>query len=297
VDDESAGARLDAWLAAVSGRARNEVQKLIRSGCVTVGGTPASNSTRLAAGQMVELTESPHPPPKAAQAPDVDIKFQDEHLAVVVKPAGLITHAVTAGGSSLVDALAARMPLAGAAGEGRPGIVHRLDKDTSGLLIVAKTDDSYLALSRLMKARGISRRYLALAAGEFEVPLGRIEAPVGRTPRNPTLMGVTSEGKPAITNFEVLEVLGEASLLSVRLETGRTHQIRVHLAHIGHPVVGDRTYGPATRHLARRLGLSRPFLHATGLQFNHPISGEQLDFEEPLPPDLSRALESARRNR
>ena len=186
------------------------------------------------------------------------------------------------------------MPLAPAAGEHRPGIVHRLDKGTSGLLIVAKTDEAYAGLIRSMKDRQISRTYLALVHGSLSLPRGRIEAPVGRSSKNPTAMAVRAEGRASVTEFEVLETLGEVSYLRVELLTGRTHQIRVHLAHISHPVVGDTTYGGGAEHLSKALGLDRPFLHAAELRFNHPLSGEPLEVAEPLPDDLQVALSRAR---
>jgi 23S rRNA pseudouridine1911/1915/1917 synthase len=198
---------------------------------------------------------------------------------------------------TLVEALGVRMPLAPAAGAGRPGIVHRLDKDTSGLMVVAKTDRAYEGLVAAMGGREVSRTYLALVAGAFALPEGRIEAPMGRSPRERTRMGVVSGGREAVTEFKVLEPFGSSTLIEVHLRTGRTHQIRVHLAHIHRPVVGDAVYGKSANALARQLGLKRPFLHSHRLQFVHPVTGADIDIVDPLPPDLAavlRELEASR---
>jgi 23S rRNA pseudouridine1911/1915/1917 synthase len=229
---------------------------------------------------------------------EFSIKYEDAHLAIVSKAAGLVTHpAPGTAGETLVEALAKVMTLAPAApGEGnRPGIVHRLDRFTSGLLVVAKTDEAMSVLRAAMKARAIQRVYLALAAGSFEKPTGRIEAPVGRSPSNRALMTVTPEGRPAVTSFRVEEQLPGAVLLRVTLETGRTHQIRVHLSHISHPIVGDPLYGRRTAPLAAKLNLHRPFLHAAELHLTHPATGEEISITDPLPADLDGALEKARR--
>jgi 23S rRNA pseudouridine1911/1915/1917 synthase len=294
VGPDSAGARLDVWLAGAAGRGRTEVQRLIAGGHVAVDGFAAAKSYRLAAGQSVEIDE-PESPAEELVLPEVPVRYEDEHLAVVSKPAGLVVHpAAGTRGATMVDALKPVMPLAPAAGEHRPGIVHRLDKGTSGLLIVARTDEAYHGLIKNMKARAIHRTYLAMVHGELSLPRGRIEASVGRSTKNPTAMAVRPEGKPSITEFEVLEALGEVSYLQVELLTGRTHQIRVHLAHINHPVVADVTYGGGAEHLAKALGLTRPFLHAAVLRFPHPITGEEVRVAEPLPQDLRDALQKAR---
>jgi 23S rRNA pseudouridine1911/1915/1917 synthase len=294
VDEAASGSRLDVWVAEAAGLGRSEVQRLIAGGRVRVDGAAAPKSLRLSPGQTVEIERAPARP-AIGPVPAVPVRFEDDHLAVVAKPAGLVVHAASGTrDATLVDALAAVMPLAPAAGPERPGIVHRLDKGTSGLLIVAKTDEAYFALIKLMKSRQISRTYQALVHGTLSLPRGRIEAPVGRSTKNPTAMAVRAEGKPSITEFEVLEALGEVSYLQVELLTGRTHQIRVHLAHISHPVVGDTTYGGGAEHLARQLGLARPFLHAAVLRFPHPLTGGELRVEEPLPADLEAALQAAR---
>lgn len=295
VGEEASGIRLDQWLAKSSGRARTDVQRLISSGMVRVDGRPTPKSTKLQSGQVVEVDERQATPATAPISAEVPVRFEDENLAVVAKPAGLIVHRVAGSTvTTMVDVLAGQMPLAPAAGEHRRGLVHRLDKGTSGLLVVAKTDSAYHALVAQMKRRHIRRTYRALVIGRFLLPTGRIEAPVGRSAGRPTSMSVSHSGREAVTEFEVLEDLGEVSLLEVRLLTGRTHQIRVHLAHIHHPVVGDLQYGGGAHHLPHALGLKRPFLHAWALEFAHPLTGEVVHVEEPLPADLEAALQTAR---
>lgn len=296
VESEGSGQRLDVWLSSASGRSRSEVQRLIDGGSVRVGGTAASSkSMRVHRGELVEILDLSAVPP-APEAAEFEVRFEDEHLAVVFKPAGVVVHPAPGTRSgTLVEALARRMPLAPAAGEGRPGVVHRLDKTTSGLLVFAKTDSAYHALVSMMRARKVERTYLALVAGKFRMPAGRIEAPVGRPPGKWGRMGVTTEGREAITSFQVLEEIEDVSLIEVRLHTGRTHQIRVHFAHIGHPVVGDSVYGRRASNIAKRIGLARSFLHAASLKFEHPIEGGGVEVEEKLPKDLAEALERARK--
>lgn len=295
VDQESEGARLDVWLAQASGRVRSEVVRLIVAGQVRVDGSAAAKSMRLTPGQLVLIEQTDDVRVPTGPPPDVQIRFEDEHMAIVNKPAGLVVHpAPGTRAATLIDALAPRMPLAPASGAARPGIVHRLDKGTSGLLMVAKTDAAYFALVDAIKNRKVLKTYLALVHGVLTISSGRIEAPVGRSSKRPTAMAVTAEGKSAVTEFEVLETMGGVSYLKVDLITGRTHQIRVHFAHIKHQVVGDQRYGGGAEHLAGRLGLTRPFLHAAALQLDHPITGESLQIEEPLPQDLVDALERAR---
>jgi 23S rRNA pseudouridine1911/1915/1917 synthase len=221
-------------------------------------------------------------------APLATVVHRDEALAVIDKPAGLVVHpAPTHRGPTLVDQLADL--LAGGDPE-RPGIVHRLDKDTSGLLVVARTDEAHRALAEQVAAREVERVYLALARGHLESRTGTIDAPIGRERRTRTRMAVSGAGaRQARTHFTVLERLPADSYLEVRLETGRTHQIRAHFAAIGHPLAGDPTYGAGEAH-----GLGRQFLHAHRLAFTHPLSGERLEFRSELPPDLQAALQRAR---
>ena len=297
VGADGGGRRLDAWLAGVAGLPRSEVQAMIEAGLVTVDGARTPKSRRLEPGAVVVATRREAPVVAASPAP-FRIAFEDRYLAVVIKPAGVVVHpapGTTSG--TLVEALATVMPLAPAAGEGRPGIVHRLDKGTSGLMVVAKTDDVHRALVAAMSHREIAKWYLALVAGSFSLPAGRIEAPMGRSTRDRTKMAVVPGGREAVTAFDVLEAFSlpePAALIRVGLHTGRTHQIRVHLAHIHRPVVGDDTYGKAAAPMAASLGLSRPFLHAERLAFRHPVTGEPIDIAEPLPAELQAALEEAR---
>jgi 23S rRNA pseudouridine1911/1915/1917 synthase len=213
----------------------------------------------------------------------------------VNKPAGVVVHrAAGVRGGTLVDALlAGGRSLADLPGPDRPGIIHRLDRDVSGLLVVAKSDGAYEVLSGAMRRREIERRYLALVHGIPSADRGKIDAPIGRDPRHRTRMAVLPEGRASVTWFHVSERFGEASLLDVRLETGRTHQIRTHLASIGHPIVGDASYG-RDRTLERRLGVRRPFLHAYRLAFDHQFSGERLDVRIDLPSELAAGLQRLR---
>jgi 23S rRNA pseudouridine1911/1915/1917 synthase len=294
VGDEAAGRRFDAWLAGAAGMSRGEAQTLIERGLATLDGGPAPKSRKLAGGETVQLQRADVDLTQDSTAPFA-VAYEDEHLAVVIKPPGVVVHPAPGNRSgTLVEALAVRMPLAGAGGAGRPGIVHRLDKDTSGLMVVAKTDEAYEALVAAMGRREVARTYLALVSGSFDLPEGRIEAPMGRSPRERTRMGVVSGGRSAVTDFKVLEALGSSTLIEVQLGTGRTHQIRVHLAHIHRPVIGDSVYGKSTTALARQLGLTRPFLHSHRLQLVHPVTGADLDITEPLPEDLGEALRLAR---
>jgi len=217
------------------------------------------------------------------------VVFRDDHLAVIDKPAGLVVHAAPGHrGETLVDLLG-RL-LGGGEDPERPGIVHRLDKDTSGLLIVARTDEAHRRLAAMIRARDVERAYLALAEGRPRSRSGTIDAPLGRDYRAPERRAVGGRGaRHARTHFRVIEALPADSLLEVRLETGRTHQIRAHLAAIGHPVVGDPRYGHGARY-----GLARQFLHSARLGFTHPITGERLELESVLPEDLAAALDKAR---
>ncbi len=221
--------------------------------------------------------------------PQPRIVHLDDSLAVVDKPAGLVVHpAPSHSGPTLVDVLGEI--LGGGADPERPGIVHRLDKGTSGLLVVARDDAAHAALQEQVRRRAVERVYLALAGGRLASRTGTIDAPIGRASRRRHRMAVSgAAARQARTHFEVLELLPRESYVEVKLETGRTHQIRAHFAAIGHPLTGDETYGGAMRY-----GLARQFLHAHRLAFEHPVSGERLSFESPLPPDLAAALRAAR---
>ena len=293
VDDAGAGRRLDVVVAEGAGVSRSRAGELVTSGAVSVDGRAERKSYRVAAGDVVVIVEPEESPPAAPEG--VRVLFEDDDVLVVDKPAGVVVHSAPGlREGTLVDALrAAGHPLAAAAGEDRPGIVHRLDRDVSGVLVVAKTDAAYSALTAAMSRREIERTYIALVSGVPSVDRAKIDAPIGRDPRHPTRMAVLPEGRASVTWFRVSERFDGASLLEVRLETGRTHQIRTHLAAIGHPIVGDAAYG-RDRSLARRLSLQRPFLHARRIAFAQPATGEPVVVESDLPADLVRALEEVR---
>ena len=290
VGADAAGVRLDRFLAGreeVGTRARAE--RLIDIGGVLVDGIARPKSHRLAAGSVVAF---PEPAPSQIDLEpadiDIDVVWEDEHLMIVDKPAGLVVHpAPGTTGPTLVHALLGRV---GGGEKARPGIVHRLDRDTSGLLVVARDDRTLGKLQGMLRRRRIERTYTALVRGRPRSWRGAIEAPIGRDRRHPTRISLdTDHPRDAVTHFEVAELLERHALLEVRLETGRTHQIRVHLEAIGLPVAGDPTYGHGPE-----LGLERQFLHASGLSLAHPWTDEPLMLFSPLPDDLSGALQRAR---
>ena len=291
-----AGQRLDRVVhEAVPGMSRAEAQRLVDEGRVTLDGASRARSTRVQRGQRVVI-DRPAPVPEPVEVEDVAlepvIRYEDEHLVVVDKPIGLVTHAAPGStGPSLAGVLAAR-GLAGGGEADRPGIVHRLDRETSGLLVVARDAETLKALQRMLRRREIEREYLALVHGRPPSLAGRIEAPIGRDPQNRTRRAVDGIGaRPAVTHFELVEAFPEHTLEAVRLETGRTHQIRVHFAAIGHPVVGDPVYGPSA---GDTLGLSQQALHAYRLAFDHPVTGERIEVESPLPAAFASALDGLR---
>jgi 23S rRNA pseudouridine1911/1915/1917 synthase len=291
---EDAGARLDVVVARRASVTRALAKAAIKDGTVTVGGRAARPSHRLEAGE--EVTGSVTIPTvelPGAEAIDVTIRYADDRVLVVSKPAGLVTHPARGHASgTLVNALLGLgEPLSGATSI-RPGIVHRLDKDTSGLLLVAKDDDAQAYLVDALRARRIERRYLALVRGRPPADSGTIEAPIGRHPVKRRRFAVVPGGRPSVTHYSVRAAGERASLLDLELESGRTHQIRVHLAHLGHPVLGDRVYGGVSE-LSRDLGLTRPFLHARSLRFPHPDDGRAIAVTDDLPDDLAAALERA----
>jgi 23S rRNA pseudouridine1911/1915/1917 synthase len=292
---EDAGMRLDAFLAAREATpSRAAAQRLIEAGAVQVDGRARPKNHRVAVGERISVA-APEKPEAAAgpEAVELRIVYEDDHLLVVDKPAGLVTHpAAGHRGTTLVEALGDRV--AGGPNPERPGIVHRLDRDTSGLLVVARSEEAHAALQRIMRRREIEREYLALVNGHPDAQSGTIDAPIGRDRTRRTVMSTrTDRGRDAVTRFRVLERLPRTSLLAVRLETGRTHQIRAHLAAIGHPVCGDPAYGGSE--CGRRLGLQRQFLHARKLMFRHPITRESVVCESKPPVDLRHALDVARR--
>jgi 23S rRNA pseudouridine1911/1915/1917 synthase len=287
VAPDDAGERLDVVLGAVTG-SRAAAQKLIDAGLVTVDGRPRQKRYVLAGGERIayrplEALREPEAPP----AP-FSIAWEDEHLIVVDKPAGVVVHPARGNrAGTLAQALAGRA--AGGEDPWRAGIVHRLDRNTSGLLVVAKSDEVHRRMKAALAARDIKREYLALVEGRPPARSGTIEAPIGRDRRHRTRMSTDSDApKPAITHFEFERSLPQATLLRVRLQTGRTHQIRVHLKAIGHPVCGDPDYGHKGLY-----GLRRQFLHATRLAFAHPTTGAGIDIVSPLPADLETALVTA----
>jgi 23S rRNA pseudouridine1911/1915/1917 synthase len=291
VPDDAAGLRLDRFLAGLPEvSSRSAAERLLDAGSVLVDGAAAEKSLRLAGGEELTLTV----PESSAHAPldpenvGLRIAYEDDHLLVVDKPAGVVVHPSAGHGTgTLVHGVLAL----GAAGgeEDRPGIVHRLDRDTSGLLVVARSDEAHGRLKRLVQRRELEREYLTLVRGRPRSRAGRIEAPIGRDRRDPTRHSLeTDRPREAVTHFELVEQIDQHALLRVRLETGRTHQIRVHLAAIGLPVVGDPVYG------APDPALGRQFLHATRLAFIHPFTGGRVEVESPLPADLAGYLEDLR---
>jgi 23S rRNA pseudouridine1911/1915/1917 synthase len=293
--DEEAGTRLDVALATrTEVGSRAAAQRLIDSGAVTVDGRPQPKRHLLQAGERVvaEIEDRPVEPPSDPSAPH-EIVYEDDELIVVDKPAGVVVHPAPGHPSgTLVEALQGRA--AGGGDAWRPGIVHRLDRDTSGLMIVAKSEAAHRALQEMLRAREIRREYLALVEGRPDARTGTIDAPIGRDRGDRTSHSIRSD-KPreARTHFEVEAAYPRTTLLRVTLETGRTHQIRVHLAAIEHPVCGDRQYGGGAS--GRRLGLTRQFLHAAKLAFNHPTGGNLVLCESNLPVDLLHASEAASR--
>ncbi len=288
---EEVGERVDVILARRAGVTRTLAQRALRNGDVTVSGEVVRPSHRLEDGDRVEGTvpEPVHGTPEAEDIP-VQVRYEDDDVLVVSKPPGLVTHPARGHDTgTLVNALLGLGVTLSGEGSVRPGIVHRLDKDTSGLLLVAKTDAAAESLIAAIKDRAVERRYLALVRGVPGSSTGTIEAPVGRHAARRRQMAVVPGGKPSVTHYRVLARTEEVSLLEVTLETGRTHQIRVHLSHLGLPVLGDRTYGGRSE-LSDRLGIPRIFLHAYRLAFPQPSSGETIEVSDPLPPDLAPIL-------
>ena len=284
--------RLDAVAAAALDIPRTEAQRAIAQERIRVDGSARPKSFRLSGGELIEA-ELHEPGELAAEAEPMEVRYEDEHLLVVSKPAGLVTHPTSSRrtGTLVNRLLAMGIPLARRGGEDRPGIVHRLDAGTSGLLVVAKDDATHAALSAMFRRHAVDRRYLALVRGRPQHDEFLIEAPLTR--RGARIHVGRGMGKEAATEVSVRERFARAALVEARPRTGRTHQIRVHLAAAGHPVLGDRTYGGGGDD-ARRLGLTRPFLHSWRLAFDHPATGRRLELEDPLPPDLEHALRMAR---
>lgn len=298
VPEEQAGQRLDRFLvAALDGLSRTAIQRMISDGQALVNGRTSKAGYLLRSGDTIEISarqSAQHSPAIQPQPVPLAIVYEDQDLLVVNKPAGMVVHPARGhSGDTLLDTLLARYPEMGQfEAEERPGIVHRLDKDTSGLLIVAKNARAQAALVEQMKQHAIVKRYLALVEGVVSLDAGSIDAPIGRDPRYRQKMAITMAGsREARTHFRVVQRFSRHTLLLLQLETGRTHQIRVHLQAIGYPVVGDPVYGPTSNHDA--LPLSRQFLHAYQLAFTHPITGQRLELEAPLPEDLEQILQKS----
>jgi 23S rRNA pseudouridine1911/1915/1917 synthase len=292
-------ARADRWATDLSGLSRSHVQRLITDGRLTLGGAPLKANTLVSGGSTLELRVPPPAPATPIAQPEIDVNvvYEDEDLLIVDKPAGLVVHP-SAGHDSgtLVNALLGRgagLAPGGIAGVQRPGIVHRLDRDTSGLLMVARNDLAQASLQAQLKARRVKKTYLALVQGAVAAAAGRIEAPVGRDPSRRTRMAVTPGGRPSTTGYRIRERFAGWTFLELDLVTGRTHQIRVHLEAIGHPVAGDRVYGTGTSRRGPD-GLERLFLHAWRLELTSPSSGRLIRAEAALPPELESVLAGLR---
>ena len=286
--------RLDVRLSRETGMTRSRVETLIREGRAQVNGAVEKKP-----GRKVSETDAVScdvPPPVAVEAQPEDIPLQilyeDDDLAVVVKPCGMVVHPAAGNeDGTLVNALLFHLKnLSGIGGALRPGIVHRLDKDTSGLLLVAKNDATHAALSDALKARTIHKTYRAVARGAFKEPTGVVEAPIGRSPKDRKKMAIVPDGRYARTEYRVLEPLRSATLVDVNLITGRTHQIRVHFASIGHPLLGDPLYGGKNQPPVGRL-----MLHARRIEFSHPTTGQPMVFEAPEPPEFLQEVEKLRK--
>ena len=298
VPDGLAGERVDAGLARLLGLSRTKAAELAANGLVAIDGQVVGKSEALIAGAWLEV-DVPDPAAVAAPEPELveglQVVYDDDDLVVVDKPIGVAAHPSPGWtGPTVVQGLAAagyRIATAGAAE--RQGIVHRLDVGTSGLMVVAKTDHAYSALKRAFKARTVDKTYHALVQGHPDPTTGTVDAPIGRHPRHDYRFAIVAGGKPSVTHYSTLEAFWACTLLEIHLETGRTHQIRVHMAGVRHPCVGDLTYG-ADPILAGRLSLTRQWLHAVGLAFEHPGTGQRLQIRSDYPDDLQRALDLVR---
>ena len=303
----ASGGRLDKALADATELSRERIKGLIAAGAVTIGKTLARSASAKVQGEERFAIALPPPEPLAALPQDIplDIVFEDAYLLVVDKPAGMVVHPAAGNqDGTLVNALLHHCAgrLSGINGIARPGLVHRIDKDTSGLLVVAKSDAAHEGLARQFADHSITRRYLAVCAGHPAPPAGTIAGRIGRSVHDRKKMAVlpddTTRGKHAVTHFETLRHLNHAALLECRLETGRTHQVRVHCASIGHALLGDPVYGRTPkplRQVLESLGFHRQALHAARLGFSHPISAETLDFRAELPADMRELIDETAR--
>ncbi|MCR5610354.1 MAG: RluA family pseudouridine synthase [Clostridiales bacterium] len=294
VAPEDAGQRLDSFVAKKTGLTRNAVQRLTDGGFVLLNGAVPKTGTKVRAGDGITVETPPLSPVDVVpQDIPIDIVYQDGDIAVINKKKGMVVHPAAGNpDGTLVNAIMYHIKdLSGIGGEIRPGIVHRIDRMTSGLLVIAKNDAAHIFLSDELKTHSVSRVYYCLAEGNFREDEGTVDAPIGRSRSDRKKMAVTEDGRNAVTHWRVLERFGDITLLRVELETGRTHQIRVHMAYIKHPIVGDEVYG----HAKNRLGVVGQALHAGELKLTHPRTGETMVFTAPLPDDFSAALEKLRR--
>ena len=298
VPDGLDGERLDSALARLFGLSRARAAELISDGSVLVGGRPAANSDRVPAGEWLDVTLPPPPtaqPPPPEPVPGLVVVYEDADIVVVDKPPGVAAHPTPGwtGPTVLQGLLAAGHSLATSGAAERQGIVHRLDATTSGLMVLAKSERAYSALKRAFRDREVDKVYHALVQGHPDPLRGTVDAPIGRHPSGDGRFAVVAGGRPSVTHYDTLEAFRAASLAEIVLETGRTHQIRVHMAAIRHPCVGDRLYG-ADPVLAAHLGLTRQWLHAVRLGFAHPGDGRRVEFASEYPADLAHALDVLR---
>lgn len=293
VPDSLNGERADVGVSRLRGVSRTAAANMISDGLVKVGGKSVSRADKLVAGKRLTIQDAPVDPALTAEPTvDLPIVYQDDDLVVVDKPVGVAAHPSPGWtGPTVTRGLAAAgISVASSGPTEREGIVHRLDVGTSGLMVVARTPQAYTSLKAQFKEREVSKTYHALVQGHPDPSGGTIDAPIGRHPNHDYRFAVLNEGKPSVTHYRTLEAYSYASLLEVDLETGRTHQIRVHMSAMNHPCCGDLTYG-ADPTLAKKLGLTRQWLHAVALSITHPRTGERLSFESPYPADLAHALE------
>jgi 23S rRNA pseudouridine1911/1915/1917 synthase len=295
-----AGLRLDVWLARVtSGLSRARVQGLLKAGHIAAAGRILQASTTVTPGLVVEVTIPPPVEPESLTAESIPLSVlhEDADILVLDKPPGLVVHPAAGHATgTLVNAILHHCPnLPGIGGERRPGIVHRLDKDTSGVMVVAKSQRAMEALANQFQSRDVCKEYVAIVCGRPYPSEGRIETLIGRSTHDRKKMSASpSSGRLAISHYRVEEILGGFSLVRIRIETGRTHQIRVHMAHVGHPVLGDASYGGRRSRATMPVPVSRQMLHAAILTLTHPVSRERLTFTAPIPPDMESALDALR---